>query len=59
MKTKRVVLICAVTSRVFLTLGGATCIAEGHPLLGAFFIALGMGAMELKEQLSKKQNPPG
>jgi hypothetical protein len=55
MKTKHIVITCAVASRVFLALGGATCIAEGHPLLGALFIAIGMGAMELKEQLSKKR----
>lgn len=55
MKKKTAIILCSVGQRVFLVLGGATCIAEGHPYLGTVLLAIAGGLMELKEQLTKKQ----
>lgn len=53
--TDKIIVTCSVLQRVFLVVGGAGCFTEGHPYLSTAFLALAGAAMELKEQISKKQ----
>ncbi len=52
----KIIMFCSVLARVFGLLGAAGCVTEGHPYTSTMFLALAGAAMEIKDQVVKKQS---
>jgi hypothetical protein len=57
-KTEKQILLCNVSIRILGALGAAGCFVEGHPYISTGLLAAAGGVMEVKDYLTKKQNPP-